>query len=143
MLDSKKPVETGYFDGRGSPCLKLHVCGVRHQLPGVEYKGVIDTGFTGFLQLPLSVAINLSLPLEGTREMILADHSVLSVLTAFAQVTLAGKSKFGVAALSKTSKEILIGMDFLKQFNLALTVSKEAGIILLEDQSSSDDETAE
>ena len=41
--------------------------------PGVEYTGIIDTGFTGFLQLPLGVAFELALPLEGTTSVTLAD----------------------------------------------------------------------
>ena len=39
----------GHFDSLGNPCLKFHLCGVAHDLPGLEYVGIIDTGFTGFI----------------------------------------------------------------------------------------------
>ena len=35
--------------------LKLHMHGVKHEPPGVEFEAIIDTGFTGFIHLPLSV----------------------------------------------------------------------------------------
>lgn len=78
----------GHFDERGNACVKLHLCGVRHDPPGLEFEAIIDTGFTGFIQLPLSHAISLSLPLEGTNTVTLADDSSVVMLTAMARATL-------------------------------------------------------
>ena len=65
----------GSYDEQGNACLKFHLCGVRHDPPGVEYTGIIDTGFTGFLQIPIATAFELALPLEGTTSVTLADGS--------------------------------------------------------------------
>ena len=59
----------GYYDQAGHACLKVHLCGVRHPPPGVEYEVMIDTGFSGFIQIPIIHAIALRLPLEGTQTL--------------------------------------------------------------------------
>jgi predicted aspartyl protease len=85
------PFGVGHFDHLGNPCLKFHLCGVAHDLPGVEYEGIIDTGFSGFISLPLQHAISLKLPLEGTASYTLADGSKTSCLTDWRERHLAGK----------------------------------------------------
>ncbi len=57
MSDNTEVIETGYFDQLGHPRLKLNICGFRDQHPGKKFEALIDTGFTGFIQLPLPVAI--------------------------------------------------------------------------------------
>ena len=47
----------GHFDSLGNPSLKFHLCGIAHEEPGLEFEGIIDTGFTGFIQLPLQHAL--------------------------------------------------------------------------------------
>jgi len=100
----------------------------------VEFEAIIDTGFTGFIQLPLSNAISLSLPLEGTNAVILADGSSLVMLTAMAEATLMDRTEKGVVLLSMTSDKILIGMDFLRRFERVLVVSKKIGVVLMEER---------
>ena len=133
MSDNKAAVGIGHYDKRGNACLKLHIHGVKHEPPGVEFEAIIDTGFTGFIQLPLSVAISLSLPLEGTNSVTLADGSSLVMLTALAKVTLLSRTEIGVVLLSMSSKDILVGMDFLRRFERTLVVSKKIGVALLEE----------
>ena len=103
----------------------FHLRGVRHDPPGIEYEGIIDTGFTAFVQLPLAVAIELALPLEGTTSVMLADGSTAAKLTAQAQATLLGESEVGIAIIEFHSPEILIGMDFLRRFRRGLIVSRQ------------------
>ena len=128
---SHRQQNDGYFDGQGRACLTVQLCGVRHEPPGVEFQAEIDTGFTGFLFLPLSFAIALALPLEGSSQTTLADNSSQVMLTASVEVTALGRTEVGVALLSTTSQSILIGMDFLRQFEVALTVSENLGVVLL------------
>ena len=132
-MDNEKPIGIGHYDKKGNACLKLHMRGVKHEPPGAEFEAIIDTGFTGFIHLPLSEAISLSLPLEGTNSVTLADGSSLVMLTALAQVTLMGRTETGVVLLSMTSKDILIGMDFLRRFERSLVVSKKIGVVLVEE----------
>ena len=69
-------IQTGYFDKIGNPCLKFHLAGVHHDIPGLEFEAVIDTGFTGFLVLPMVQAFPLGLPLHGTTSATLAKLKV-------------------------------------------------------------------
>ena len=55
------------------------------------------------------------------------------MLTALAQVTLMGRTEVGVVLLSMTSNDILVGMDFLRRFDKALVVSKNIGVVLVEE----------
>lgn len=130
MADNQ-PLGIGHYDQQGNVCLSLHLCGVRHEPPGVEYEAIIDTGFTGFIQLPMSHAMSLSLPLEGTNVVTLADDSKVVMLTAMVRATLLGRTEFGVVLLSTTSQSILLGMDFLRRFERALVVSKQLGVVLM------------
>ena len=86
---------------------------MRHKEPGLKYIGIIDTGFTGFIQIPIQHAFSLRLPLEGTTTVTLADGSSLAVLTALGRATLLERAEIGVVMLSVSSNEILLGMDFL------------------------------
>lgn len=114
----------GHYDERGNACLRFHLRGARHEPPGVEYTGIIDTGFTGFVQLPLAAAISLALSLEGTTSVTLADGSAAVKLTAQAEATLPGESVVGIVIIEFHSPEILIGMDFLRRFEKGLIVSR-------------------
>ena len=121
----------GHYDNQGNACITMHLAGVRHQPPGPEYTGILDTGFTGFLQVPYTVAFALSLPLEGTNTITLADGSSHVALMVLVEVTLDGRSETGVAILSD-SAEVLIGMDFLRRFERLLVVSR-SGIVLMDE----------
>ena len=124
----------GSYDARGNACLAFHLCGVRHDPPGVEHTGIIDTGFTGFLQLPLGVAFELALPLEGTTSVMLADGSTATKLTAAARATVCEQSRVGIVILEPAAPEILIGMEFLRRFDVALFVTRDlVGIVSEED----------
>lgn len=123
----------GHFDQQGNACLKFHLCGVHHQDPGVEFEGLIDTGFTGFIQLPIQHAFQLKLPLNGTASITLADAHNTVCLTALARTTFDGETVVGVVSLEMQSQEILIGMDFLRQFKKGLVVTKGLVIITEED----------
>lgn len=76
----------GFFDQAGNACIKFHLRGVYDPDPGQEFTGIIDTGFTGFLQLPLQHAFALGLPLHGTVSVTLADGSTPSALAALTGV---------------------------------------------------------
>ena len=62
----------GSLNKQGSPIIKLHIGGV---LPdsSQEFDGIVDTGFTGFLAMPMVKAFPLGLMLTGTTTVTLAD----------------------------------------------------------------------
>ena len=124
----------GHFDSLGNPSLKFHLCGVIHQEPGLEFEGIIDTGFTGFIQLPLQHAFSLKLPLEGTASYTLADGNQTACLIALAKTTFAGKKVIGAVTLAPGSQDILVGMGFLRQFKLGIIMVKDKIILLDEEE---------
>lgn len=136
------PIGVGHFDENGNACLNFHLRGVKHAPPGVEFNGIIDTGFTGFIQLPMPHAIALSLPLEGTNVVTLADNSTQVLLTALGEATLLGRTEVGVILLSMSASEVLLGMDFLRHFERALVVSKNLGVVLVEEDALNIDQGA-
>lgn len=54
----------------GSPLVPVTIGGSRSQH---EYEGIVHTGFTGFILLPVALAIPLGLELDGLNVFILAD----------------------------------------------------------------------
>ena len=123
----------GYLDTQGRARLKFHIHGTAHDPPGVECDGIIDTGFTGFLQLPFQHGVSLKLALHGTSLQTLADGSTAPTLTTLGYVTLNNVSKSGVILLDLGLQEVLIGMAFLRQFQLSLLVTKNHVALLPED----------
>ena len=119
-----EPLSLGHYDQHGHACLNVHLCGVKHEPPGIEYEVMIDTGFSGFIQIPIIHAIALQLPLQGTQTLVLANGTKASAFTALVSTTLAGKETVGVAVLSP-SETFLVGLDFLRQFDRLLVVSKK------------------
>jgi len=112
----------GYFGKSGSPVLKIKVSGPFTE--GREYEAILDTGFTGFLSIPLVQAISLGLVLHGTTAVSLADGSTCYRLTARAMVKVEDEEQIGVAILEPTSIELLLGMGFLRLFKKAIFVSQ-------------------
>ena len=126
-------VATGYFDTAGNPCLKFHLMGVFNDPPGIEFNAIIDTGFSGFLVIPIVRAFPLGLPLNGTTSAVLADGSKSTCLTALCKLTIGTQTKGGVVMLQAASNDALLGMDFLRAFKLSLVVTKSQIILLDED----------
>ena len=102
--------------------------------PASEYEGIVDTGFSGFIQIPFSEACQLQLPLQGTVTNILADGSVVTALTALGRATIQENGNslgpaVGTVQIS-TSSEILVGMEFLRAFGRGLGVFSQTVFLL-------------
>ena len=119
-------VTVGAIDEAGHPTLSFFLHGVAHEPPGIKYEGLVDTGFTGFVQIPFAEACKLRLPLEGIVKSTLADGSTVNSLTALGRATIIqnGNSlgpKLGTVTVSP-SPTILIGMEFLRAFDQGLGI---------------------
>ncbi len=126
------PQQIGFLDSTGSPCLKVSISGAISKAP-IEFDVIIDTGFSGFISMPLLKAFPLGLPLYGTTSVILADGTTASKLTALGKASLGLETKIGVIILEPSSSDILIGMDFLRRFEKVLLLHPQKPFVILED----------
>lgn len=125
------PIWIGSFNKAGSPILNITVAGPFTD--GLSFDAILDTGFTGFLSMPLVQTIRLGLVLHGTTKVILADNSEAYKLTAMGKVTVHGVSKIGVVILEPRGGDLLLGVAFLRQFSRTLLVSR-AEVALADEQ---------
>lgn len=125
------PSLTGFFDKIGSPAIKISVHGIFTDAK-TEVDAVIDTGFSGFLQMPLLQAFPLGLVLYGTTQVTLADGSSSPRLVALGTIGLGSAEKVGLILLDAGSNHVLIGMGLLRKFNKTLIVSSTT--VTLEDE---------
>jgi predicted aspartyl protease len=127
------PLWTGSFNKSGSPTIKVTIAG---PLPGSgqEFEAIVDTGFTGFVSMPIVQAFPLGLILAGTTSVLLADGSTVPKLMAYGMATVEGEKKAGVILLAAGSSEILVGMEFLKTFGKVLLIHQGKQIAALADE---------
>ncbi len=88
-----------------------------HSLPESQalVSGIIDTGFSGFVQIPRKLAIELQLTLcATTTSMTLADNRIVTRQASYGIAILKGHPEGGVFYLDETFPHILLGMDFLR-----------------------------
>ncbi len=109
------PITTNY-----SPEVTVEVLGIKE---GKSVSAIVDTGFTGFLQIPLSVGIACNLRLWGVSWATLADGSKVKNLQCFGKIRFADCEIFGVISLSDTADDCLLGMQFLQELKMDFNVS--------------------
>jgi clan AA aspartic protease len=96
---------TGYVNELRQPRIKLTVKGNRKAI-GVE--PIVDTGFDGYLSLPVAVAIHLGLELKGRVPVEFADGSMKNELTFQGTVVLQGH-EYQIEIFLTESKDALLG----------------------------------
>ena len=122
--------KTGYLDDHGHPHIKIRVWGLSEQF-GQEFQAMIDTGFTGFLMLPLVQALPLGLTLFGTTTYTLADGSQSPKLLAHGSIDHEGEVTSGLIVLeANASSGPLVGMEFLRSSKKLLVLGRNAVMLL-------------
>jgi predicted aspartyl protease len=101
--------------------------------PSTFVDAVIDTGFTGFVQLPARAARELSLTPRATSETRYADGRVDAIPLAWGRVTLGSAIQEGFLHIQRGSDEAIVGVEFLRLFRKTLVVSIADEIVLLVD----------
>jgi predicted aspartyl protease len=122
---------TGSLDNSGSPKISIRVHGF-DAAHFKDFEAIIDTGFTGFLSMPIVDAFPLGLILGGTTATILADGSTSPKLMALGTATVLGERQVGTILLNLGSgpSSVLLGMEFLKAFKKTLFVHGNEVVLL-------------
>ena len=124
-------VVSGFFVN-DSPAVNIKISGNSPDA-ALEVAAIIDTGFTGFISMPLISALPLGLIPKTTTVVILADGTSQTKVLAEGSASIKDSTQTGFIILEESSNEVLLGMDFLRTFLLMLVVTQEA--VLLVDQS--------
>lgn len=113
-------VATATFNGVGSPVVEFVLKGAN----GVSHKleGIVDTGYSGFILLPLLRFVKLGIALVGTSDFGLADGQRQNKAFGMAMVELGDRRANGEVVLDMTGPHTLLGMQFMRQLGLGLVV---------------------
>jgi clan AA aspartic protease len=121
----------GSFNDSGSPTVEIEVSGPLTN--PTKFTALVDTGFSGFLLLPLLEAFPVGLILRGTMGVTLADGSNQTKLTCLGMVHFGGRKELGLVVIEWQSTDVLVGMDFLRKFHLQMIVDPINGKVELKD----------
>src|SRR6266404_5733701 len=97
--------EQGYFDKRGNPMLEVVVSGPSSTQK--KFDAIIDTGFTGFLLLPMREAHALHLSFTGVLPVQLADGSTHDTFRAEATIAIGEKKRTGPVVIEGQAEVLL------------------------------------
>lgn len=98
--------------------------------PIVTVEAIVDTGFSGFMQIPISTARELRLRRAGTVTAQLADGKVLPMPVAHISARLGNGEKVSGVAQVSPGRVMLVGMEFLQYYKAVLTVSHSNGVVI-------------
>ena len=120
-------IVVGALDRTGSPTVTIRVTG---ELSSQEYIATIDTGFTGFIAMPVSEMVVLGLKIEGATTVVLGDGSRIdNLLAPRVTVAMGTQEASGTILLDEKSQELLIGLEFLRTFKLALILTSTTVVL--------------
>ncbi|MFQ5794298.1 MAG: hypothetical protein ACE5JP_04520 [Candidatus Bipolaricaulia bacterium] len=108
----------GTIRGAGTPVLAIKVIGRGGEEVTVE--GILDTGFDGFLCLPIPLAVSLGLELIDVTHTELADGTIVEDELLFAGRAEWDGVTMDVDILLTRSEDVLIGTAFLKGYVVEL-----------------------
>ena len=111
----------GFISGDREAVLRLRVRGPGGREETVE--AVIDTGFNGYLTLPISLISDLALPFAGTTQAMLGDGSTVRMDVHEATVLWDNQERMVLTLASESG--VLVGMSML--FGHRVTLDMRAG----------------
>jgi len=110
-----------FFDSNKHPKTKLTVGGSKKT--GI-LQAIIDTGFDGYLSLPINVAILLGIELIGVEPVQYADGRTSQELVFSVKVNFYGKEKIVPSTLTASS-EALAGTSLFSEYELTINFPKQ------------------
>lgn len=118
---------TGTVNAKRDAVIKLSVYGKQNQV--IEIEAVIDTGYTGFLILPLQMIEMLELTYLAHTESMLANGKMEDFAVYAATVDWDGQKR--LIEVDATGADPLIGMSLLDGYELRIQVIPE-GLVTIE-----------
>ncbi|MEA3459259.1 MAG: hypothetical protein U9R11_01035 [Chloroflexota bacterium] len=94
----------GHVDERRRCWAEITIVGTRDQ---ITLEAMLDTGFTGWICLPIQIAIHLGLELQGLQTIELADGARKRELVFRGQATFAGEQEQVDIILSEAENALL------------------------------------
>jgi predicted aspartyl protease len=117
----------GTYNASGNPTIAIEVSGpLANKFP---FTAMVDTGFSGFLLLPILNAFPIGLLLQGTMPITLADGSTQTKLTCLGSIHFDGAEEIGIIIIEWQNTDVLVGMEFLSRFGKQLLVDPTNGIV--------------
>lgn len=110
-----------YFDRRGHPQIQIAVSGRKQKR---LITAILDTGFDGYISLPLTVAIELGLELLNMVRVQYADGRVANELLFNVNVDFSGQTQTVQATLTN-SIEALVGTSLLAKNKVTFDFPKK------------------
>jgi len=110
-----------FFDENNHPKIRIFVKGKRQK---GRLTCLLDSGFDGYLCLPINIAVGLGLELVSIQEVQYADGRVSQELVFLITVNLDGKDQEVPATLTN-SPEPLAGMSLFAKKTITLNFSKK------------------
>jgi clan AA aspartic protease len=107
----------GVIRETGTPIITLNVHGAREK---TTVEGILDTGFDGFLCLPIPLALTLGLELIDVMRTELADGTVVEDDLVFVGQAEWDGTMMHIDILLTRSADVLIGTAFLKGYIVQL-----------------------
>lgn len=107
----------GVIRATGTPVVPLQIQGARGDL---TIEGILDTGFDGFLCLPMPLAVTLGLELIDVVRTELADGTIIEDDLVFAGQAEWDGAVMRVPIVLTRSEDALIGTAFLKGHSVQL-----------------------
>ena len=123
----------GWLDPQGCPFVRVAIFPEGRAAASKDFDALIDTGFTGFGQMPLAVASSLGLVPIGEMEMTYSDGTTEPVPVAWATVRLSSETREGFFFVPDGG-DVLIGVHFLRLFRKALIHSVADDLVVLTDE---------
>lgn len=108
----------GIIQEAGTPILELRIIGKGDT--EIATGGILDTGFDGFLCLPIPLAVSLGLELINVTRTELADGTIVEDELVFAGLAEWDGAVIDVDILLTRSRDVLIGTAFLKGYQVQL-----------------------
>ncbi len=121
----------GFLSDNGHPMIRFDLSGFSTEIKQ-EFEGMIDTGFSGFLYMPILKALPVGLVLASTANYTIADGSQHTTLLCYGQICLDDDTCVtGMVSVANTDADILVGVEFLKMAGKSLNFCPTVGTVEL------------